>query len=117
MKRVLSMVMIVALACLTILATDDNDKVKINGNSLQLVSVTDGAEKCSGGKGRTVTLKVVGDSAVDILRYASMRNTWGPEQLNNQTPGSQVVTYSCVPSSKFVFFTRKAGSTDTFPKP
>lgn len=112
--------LLVALVCAVSFVgvrAQDNKRIKELPKSVEIIEVLNSAEKCKDKKGATVRLRVISDSPVDIMRYASLGKVWMPVLFSNQKKGDEITDFSCNPQSAFKFFSRPAGSSEAFPKP
>ena len=95
----------------------EDKNIKVMPSSIELVSVTQSAEKCRDKKGITHVFRVVSETPIDIVRYLKTHDTWGPSQWLNQKKGDEFTDFTCVMSAPSKYFSRAAGSNAEFPKP
>ncbi len=119
--KILLLNILLTLTSLTAYAQNNPSKtaehVKINGNALEVVSVTESAEKCRDNKGVTIRLKVTSSTPIDAIRYVRSKSLLNERQFINTAVGDEIVDFYCYSGAVFIFYTRPAGSSEKFPRP
>jgi len=89
-----------------------NDQVKLYSNDVEVVEVSDKAEKCPAENGATaVRLRVKSEKPVDVrLHYTTKRGGWASSDYLNKKSGDEISSYDCHPKVKYKVQTRPAGS-------
>jgi hypothetical protein len=89
-----------------------NDQVKLYSDAVEVVEVSDKAEKCQGPSGATfLRLRVKSASAVDVRLHASLRNGgWSYSDFLNKKSGDEITSFECFPKARFKVQTRPVGS-------
>jgi hypothetical protein len=89
-----------------------NDQVKLYSDSVEVVEVSDNAEKCQGSNGATfIRLRVKSASPVDVRVHASLRKGgWSYSDFLNKKSGDEITSFECFPKARFKVQTRPAGS-------
>jgi len=94
-----------------------SNQIKLLPNTVEVVGVTTGAEKCAKQKGTTVRLRVTSETPVDVRRYASMGKQWVSADFQSQKKGDEITDFFCTTQAEFKFYSRPAGSSTAWPKP
>lgn len=95
----------------------ESNQIKLLPNTVEIIAVTTGAEKCARQKGTTVRLRVTSETPVDVRRFASMGKQWVSADFPNQKKGDVITDYFCTTQAEFKFYSRPVGSTTAWPKP
>ncbi|HEU0178568.1 MAG TPA: hypothetical protein VFV58_30260 [Blastocatellia bacterium] len=89
-----------------------NDQVKLYSDAVEVVEVSDKAEKCSSSGGATfLRLRVKSESPVDVRLHSSTRKgSWAFSDFLNKKSGDEITSFECFPKARFKVQTRPAGS-------
>jgi len=89
-----------------------NDQVKLYSDAVEVVEVSDKAEKCSSSGGATsLRLRVKSESPVDVRLYSTtQRGSWAFSDFLNKKSGDEITSFECFPKARFKVQTRPAGS-------
>jgi hypothetical protein len=91
----------------------DNDRVKLYSDAVEVVEVSDQAEKCAPADGATtITLRVKSELPIDVrLYHLTRRGGWAFADYPNKKKGDEITSYECNAKAKFKVQTRPVGST------
>lgn len=89
-----------------------NDQVKLYSQDVEVVEVSDKAEKCTEQSGATsIRLRVKSEKPVDVrLHYTTKKGGWASSDYLNKKSGDEISSYDCHPKVKYKVQTRPAGS-------
>lgn len=89
-----------------------NDQVKLYSQDVEVVEVSDKAEKCTEQSGATaVRLRVKSEKPIDVrLHYTTKNGGWASSDYLNKKNGDEISSYDCHPKVKYKVQTRPAGS-------
>jgi hypothetical protein len=89
-----------------------NDNVKLYSNDVEVVELSDKAEKCSSSEGATfLRLRVKSASPVDVRLHCSLRRGgWAFSDFLNKKSGDEITDFECYPKAHYKVQTRPAGS-------
>ncbi len=93
-------------------------RVKIVGNSVELIEITPTAPKCGKQKGETVRFRVTSETPIDVRLYvqAGFRQ-WVNRDFANQKKGDEISEYRCDQKPVYKIYSHAAGSSEAWPKP
>lgn len=107
------LVVVCALTTNTSLAQKGgSDQVKLYSQDVEVVEVSDKAEKCTEQSGATtVRLRVKSGKPIDVrLHYTTKKGGWAFSEHLNKKSGDEISSYDCHPKVKYKVQTRAAGS-------
>lgn len=86
--------------------------MKLYSNAVEVVEVSDKAEKCPLSGGATsVRLRVKSESPVDVrLHYTTRKGGWASSDYLSKKIGDEITAYECFPKARYKVQTRPAGS-------
>jgi hypothetical protein len=89
-----------------------NDQVKLYSDAVEVVEVSDKAEKCpSSGGATSLRLRVKSSSPVDVRLHSSTRKGgWSFSDFLNKKSGDEITSFECFPKARYIVQTRPAGS-------
>jgi hypothetical protein len=89
-----------------------NDQVKLYSDAVEVVEVSDKAEKCPSSGGATfLRLRVKSSSSVDVrLHSSTRRGGWSFSDFLNKKSGDEITSFECFPKARYKVQTRPAGS-------
>jgi hypothetical protein len=89
-----------------------NDQVKLYSDAVEVVELSDKAEKCSSSGGATfLRLRVKSESPVDVRLHSSTRKGgWAFSDFLNKKSGDEITSFECFPKAHYKVQARPAGS-------
>lgn len=88
-----------------------NDQVKLYSDAVEVVELSDKAEKCSSSGGATfLRLRVKSGAPVDVRLHSSTRKGgWAFSDFLNKKSGDEITSFECFPKARFKVQTRPVG--------
>src|ERR1051326_8327197 len=80
-----------------------NDQVKLYSDAVEVVEVSNKAEKCpTPGEGTSLKLRVKSEKPVDVrIHYTTRKGSWASSDYMNKKSGDEVSTYDCHPKTRY----------------
>jgi hypothetical protein len=94
-----------------------SDKVKLETNQVEVVELSQTAEKCANQKGASLRLKVLSESPIDVrILYQNNRGRWNASNISGKKRGDEIAEFTCFQDSRFRVQARTA-SDKPWPNP